>query len=128
MTGLSELPLASFMLGASLNGPFELLQAIYGLGGGQIPPIRTSTHLLQVGRQSKRTLPTSTCSYILGGGTNGLYKVLQVSYTLGGGQNGLFKIPQASYALDGGQEPTVRTSTKLLRAGRRSKVTRPYFC
>ena len=76
VTGLSELPLASFMLGASLNGPIELLQAIYGLGVGQIPPIRTATRLLQVGRRSKRTLPTSTCSYILGGGTNRLYKVL----------------------------------------------------
>ena len=40
---------------------------------------------------------------MLGGGENGLSKLLQASYKLGGGQNGLSELLQASFMLCGSQ-------------------------
>ena len=42
-------------------------------------------------------MPTS--SYMLGGGQNGLSKLIQPSYMLGGGQSGLWKLLLATYTV-----------------------------
>ena len=55
-------------------------------------------------RWSKQTLPTSTPTYTLGGGQNGLSELLEATVEtdyklLAVGQNGLSELPQAPYTL-----------------------------
>ena len=106
-------------LSSGQNGLSELLQASYGLGGGQnklststrlhaLGGVKTespnfykhSTHLAAV-KNGVTDLPKTLLR--LDGGPNGLSARLLASYMLGDGQNGLSELLQASYTLGGGQ-------------------------